>query len=211
MRHPRRNEVFRDVGSEEHTPDDADFIEVQRVPFEPDGALLLCSDGLSDQVPSARDSARRWSGTRAIPRRGARTDRGGQRGRRQGQRDGGGGGGRAVHRAGRCRWQRRGARGALDRRRCCSLLGLVGGARRRGWFTRARWAPPPVVIVPRVITVTDDALRRRIGRGACRRYRGSAAGRVSRAGAAEGWSRRCARDRRASHAPRGAGRAPVRR
>ena len=28
MRHPRRNEVFRDVGSEEHTPDDADFIEV---------------------------------------------------------------------------------------------------------------------------------------------------------------------------------------
>ena len=29
MRHPRRNEVFRDVGSEEHTPDDPDFIEVQ--------------------------------------------------------------------------------------------------------------------------------------------------------------------------------------
>src|ERR1051326_1981076 len=29
MRHPRRNEVYRDVGSEEHTPDDADFIEVQ--------------------------------------------------------------------------------------------------------------------------------------------------------------------------------------
>ena len=36
MRHPRRNEVFRDVGSEEHAPDDADFIEVQRIPFEPD-------------------------------------------------------------------------------------------------------------------------------------------------------------------------------
>ena len=35
MRHPRRNEVFRDVGSEEHAPDDEDFIEVQRVPFEP--------------------------------------------------------------------------------------------------------------------------------------------------------------------------------
>src|SRR5581483_5225015 len=27
MRHPRRNEVYRDVGSEEHTPDDDDFIE----------------------------------------------------------------------------------------------------------------------------------------------------------------------------------------
>ena len=54
MRHPRRNEVFRDVGSEEHTPDDSDFIEILRVPFEADSALLLCSDGLSDQVP-ARD------------------------------------------------------------------------------------------------------------------------------------------------------------
>src|SRR5580700_11998248 len=52
MRHPRRNEVYRDVGSEEHTPNDEDFIEVQRVPFEPDTALLLCSDGLSDQVES---------------------------------------------------------------------------------------------------------------------------------------------------------------
>ena len=30
MRHPRRNEVFRDVGSEEHAPDDPDFIEVQQ-------------------------------------------------------------------------------------------------------------------------------------------------------------------------------------
>jgi serine/threonine protein phosphatase PrpC len=52
MRHPRRNEVFRDVGSEEHEPDDADFIEIVRFPFEPDSALLLCSDGLSDQVAS---------------------------------------------------------------------------------------------------------------------------------------------------------------
>ena len=53
MRHPRRNEVFRDVGSQEHTPDDADFIELQRFAFDPESALLLCSDGLSDQVPSA--------------------------------------------------------------------------------------------------------------------------------------------------------------
>ncbi len=50
MLHPRRNEVFRDVGSEEHSPDDADFIDIERVPFEPDAALLLCTDGLSDQV-----------------------------------------------------------------------------------------------------------------------------------------------------------------
>lgn len=53
MRHPRRNEVFRDVGSEEHTPDDPDFIEVQRIPFDAESAILICSDGLSDQVPSA--------------------------------------------------------------------------------------------------------------------------------------------------------------
>ncbi len=52
MKHPRRNEVFRDVGSEEHAPGDADFIEVRRIPFDPDSALLLCSDGLSDQVRS---------------------------------------------------------------------------------------------------------------------------------------------------------------
>jgi parallel beta-helix repeat protein len=53
MRHPRRNEVFRDVGSEEHAPDDPDFIEVLRIPFEPGNALVMCSDGLSDLVPSA--------------------------------------------------------------------------------------------------------------------------------------------------------------
>jgi serine/threonine protein phosphatase PrpC len=52
MRHPRRNEVFRDVGSEPHSPDDAGFIEVQTIPFDGAAALLLCSDGLSDQVPS---------------------------------------------------------------------------------------------------------------------------------------------------------------
>ncbi len=54
MRHPRRNEVYRDVGSEEHAPDDPDFVEIQRVAFDPETALVLCSDGLSDQVPSAK-------------------------------------------------------------------------------------------------------------------------------------------------------------
>src|SRR6185369_1619827 len=52
MRHPRRNEVYRDVGSEEHSPDDDGFIELQRFSLEPDSALVLCSDGLSDQVSS---------------------------------------------------------------------------------------------------------------------------------------------------------------
>jgi serine/threonine protein phosphatase PrpC len=53
MRHPRRNEVYRDVGSEPHEPGDRDFVEIFRIPFEPDAALLLCSDGLSDSVSSA--------------------------------------------------------------------------------------------------------------------------------------------------------------
>jgi serine/threonine protein phosphatase PrpC len=52
MRHPRRNEIFRDVGSAPHEPDDADFIDVYQQPFAPDNALLLCSDGLSDLITS---------------------------------------------------------------------------------------------------------------------------------------------------------------
>jgi PPM family protein phosphatase len=53
MRHPRRHEIFRDVGSAFHNPADDQFIEVVELPFEPDAALLLCTDGLSDLVPSA--------------------------------------------------------------------------------------------------------------------------------------------------------------
>jgi serine/threonine protein phosphatase PrpC len=53
MRHPRRNEVYRDVGSEPHTPSDPEFVDIEEISFEADAALLLCSDGLSDQVESA--------------------------------------------------------------------------------------------------------------------------------------------------------------
>jgi serine/threonine protein phosphatase PrpC len=52
MHHPRRNEVFRDVGGTRHDPDDADFIEVIETTFAPEQALLLCSDGLSDMLTS---------------------------------------------------------------------------------------------------------------------------------------------------------------
>jgi serine/threonine protein phosphatase PrpC len=52
MRHPRRNEVYRDVGSEHHEARDPEFVDIERVAFEPDAALLLCSDGLTDLVPS---------------------------------------------------------------------------------------------------------------------------------------------------------------
>ena len=53
MQHPRRNQVFRDVGSEFHEPDDTDFVEVIEAAFDEHTALLLCSDGLSDMVTSA--------------------------------------------------------------------------------------------------------------------------------------------------------------
>lgn len=57
MTHPRRNEVFRDVGSHERTATDEDFIEVKSFPFHPAAALLLCSDGLSDTLTSAEIGA----------------------------------------------------------------------------------------------------------------------------------------------------------
>lgn len=53
MRHPRRNEVYRDVGSERHDADDDDFIDSDELPFNPDEALLLCTDGLTDLVDSS--------------------------------------------------------------------------------------------------------------------------------------------------------------
>ena len=52
MRHPRRNEVYRDVGSERHEPCDPEFVDIEHVSFEPDAALLMCSDGLTDLVAS---------------------------------------------------------------------------------------------------------------------------------------------------------------
>jgi parallel beta-helix repeat protein len=53
MRHPRRNEVFRDVGTEEHAPDDQNFIEIAIAGWDRESALVLCSDGLTDLVPSS--------------------------------------------------------------------------------------------------------------------------------------------------------------
>jgi len=73
MSHPRRNEVFRDVGSERHTPYDPEFIEIQQIPLEPDSTLLLCSDGVSDALPSSeildmvqQHAGDRWAGVRGL-------------------------------------------------------------------------------------------------------------------------------------------------
>jgi PPM family protein phosphatase len=73
MQHPRRNEVYRDVGSQERTPDAEDFIEMFQMPFEADSALLLCSDGLSDAVSSEKilriieeNAGDRWATVRML-------------------------------------------------------------------------------------------------------------------------------------------------
>jgi serine/threonine protein phosphatase PrpC len=54
MLHPRRNEVFRDVGSRPRAAGDADFIEIRRCLFHPDAAILLCSDGLTDHLTASQ-------------------------------------------------------------------------------------------------------------------------------------------------------------
>jgi PPM family protein phosphatase len=54
MAHPRRNEVFRDIGSRPPSVLVDDFIEVRQCRFRPDAAILLCSDGLTDQLTAER-------------------------------------------------------------------------------------------------------------------------------------------------------------
>lgn len=152
MRHPRRNEVFRDVGSEEHAPDDADFIEIRRISFDPDSALLLCSDGLSDLVPSKE--------IQRLVVRNAGNPEGAVKDLIAAANAAGGKDNVTVlviegeafatapaepPPATRIPWLAGGAlfvAGAL----------LVGAT---GWFTRALWAPAPapVVLAPRVLTV----------------------------------------------------------
>jgi serine/threonine protein phosphatase PrpC len=54
MQHPRRNEVFRDVGSRLREVNERDFIEIRQCPFRDDAAVLMCSDGLTDQLTAAQ-------------------------------------------------------------------------------------------------------------------------------------------------------------
>src|SRR5205807_3111522 len=53
MEHPRRNEVFRDVGSKLRDAHEEEFIQIKSFPFRPSAAILLCTDGLSDMLTSA--------------------------------------------------------------------------------------------------------------------------------------------------------------
>jgi serine/threonine protein phosphatase PrpC len=67
MAHPRRNEVFRDVGSCPRSADEEEFIEVRQCELPDDAAMLLCSDGLSDHLTSRRirELAERYAGDAA--------------------------------------------------------------------------------------------------------------------------------------------------
>jgi serine/threonine protein phosphatase PrpC len=64
MHHPRRNEVYREVGASLRKATDVEFIETRECRLRRDAALLLCSDGLTDQVTSdhIREIAERYAG-----------------------------------------------------------------------------------------------------------------------------------------------------
>lgn len=57
MRHPQRNLILRDVGSQRHKTNDDDFIESQVFDLQPNTTLLLCSDGLTDMITSSAITA----------------------------------------------------------------------------------------------------------------------------------------------------------
>ena len=151
MHHPRRNEVFRDVGSEEHTPDDADFIEVQSFWFDPESAMVLCSDGLSDQVPSAqiRSAVERNAGNPEVAVRELIAAANGAGGKDnvtvlvvEGE-----------------QFTQPAALAPLAARspwiaRAAVFTAGFAAAAVLGWMTRAMWQPAPVVIAPRTIAVT---------------------------------------------------------
>ena len=64
LAHPRRHEIFRDVGSQPRQPGDPGFIDFHQCVFRPDSALLLCSDGLTDHLSTAqlREIVERFAG-----------------------------------------------------------------------------------------------------------------------------------------------------
>lgn len=152
MRHPRRNEVFRDVGSEEHAPDDLDFIELKSIPFDAESALLLCSDGLSDQVGSAeiRASVERHAGNpeAAVRELIAAANRAGGKDNVtvlvvEGE----------QFTAPSIGAGETGGMNPWISRVALLVAGFVLAAA-SGWLTRGMWVPSPVVRVPRLISVT---------------------------------------------------------
>ena len=52
MKHPQRNVIGRDVGSQFLENSGNDYVEVESFPLIPNSILLLCSDGLCDMITS---------------------------------------------------------------------------------------------------------------------------------------------------------------
>ena len=159
----------------------------QRIPFDADSALLLCSDGLSDQVTSAEIRARCGAPRGRPGSRGARVDRRRQPRRRQGQCHRGDRGRRALRRARRCPVHARAPALAGGRGRRRGRLSAWRRAPAAAW-SRAPWTPPPVVIAAADPDGRDAAPglrhhRRGPGRSASGRYGGSPRRRIPRAGA----------------------------
>lgn len=50
MHHPRRSEILRDVGSQRLELESPEFVDLDELHFGPGEAILLCSDGLTDQL-----------------------------------------------------------------------------------------------------------------------------------------------------------------
>ena len=57
MLHPQRNVISHYVGSEEFKEEGGEYVETSSFPLVPTSTLMLCSDGLSDLVPSDRISS----------------------------------------------------------------------------------------------------------------------------------------------------------
>lgn len=57
MKHPQRNVIGRDVGSQFLESSGNDYIEVESFPLIPNSILLLCSDGLCDMITSEQMKA----------------------------------------------------------------------------------------------------------------------------------------------------------
>ena len=56
MKHPQRNVIGRDLGSQFLEDGGHDYIEVETFPLMPNSILLLCSDGLCDMITSEQMS-----------------------------------------------------------------------------------------------------------------------------------------------------------
>jgi PPM family protein phosphatase len=165
MRHPRRNEVFRDVGSEEHSPDDPDFIEIQRVLFDSDSALLLCSDGLSDQVPSSeiQSIVERYAGNpgHAVRELIDAANRAGGKDNVtvvivEGEQFSGPPPASAPSPDPEPAEEEVDHRSIFAGRPAWFLYGLLLAAA-AGWFFRAFWVPQPIVLRPQTLTVGQNA------------------------------------------------------